>query len=264
MAEKNKGEGDLNLELPSLSLRRKRKDKAAAELEAPAPSDQAKSAQAESAQTESAQTESAQTEDTVVLPTASTDTDRFAPKEAPSGAAEPAPYVPEPAAADGPVDATTVRTEKPKPSKAEKPPKEPRPAMPSRELTLPGLPAMTASILTGALVGILACGATWLGLQGCQAIKGTSSCGGPGFLLLLVILVLLVFIGSALLRVWRVTDPGSTSFLAVGLMTVIVLLFLVDVIFEWWMIIVIPLVAAAMFALSHWVTVKFIETGDVS
>ena len=38
-------------------------------------------------------------------------------------------------------------------------------------------------------------------------------------------------------------DPGSTSFLAVGLLAVVALLFLVDVLFDWWMIIVIPVVS---------------------
>ena len=163
----------------------------------------------------------------------------------------PAPYVPEP---DG---AAPARTEKAKPVKS------PKPARPPRELSLPAIPALAAAIVSGVLVGILACGATWLALQGCQAIRGTSSCGGPGFLLLLAILVGLVLVGSALLKVFRVPDSGSTSFLAVGLMAVIVLLFLVDVLFDWWMILVIPVVAAATFALSHWVTARFSEVGDV-
>ena len=39
----------------------------------------------------------------------------------------------------------------------------------------------------------------------------------------------------------------------------VALLFLVDVLFEWWMIIAIPVVAMLTFALSHWVTTSVIE-----
>ena len=49
-------------------------------------------------------------------------------------------------------------------------------------------------------------------------------------------------------------EPGSTSFLAVGLLSVVALLFLVGSLFQWWMVIVIPLVSMATFLLSHWVT----------
>ena len=72
----------------------------------------------------------------------------------------------------------------------------------------------------------------------------------------------MVFLGTLLLRSFRVTDPGSTSFLAVGLLAVLALLFLVDVLFNWWMIIVIPLCSVATFALSHWVTATFVEPAE--
>lgn len=150
-------------------------------------------------------------------------------------------------------------TEEPKPAKAAKPPKPPREM---REFNLPEVSGMTVSVSTGILVGLLACGATYLGLQGCEAIKGTSSCGGPGFFLLVAIMIALVLIGSFIMKAFRVTDPGSTAFLAVGLLAVIVLLFLVEVIFEWWMVIAIPVIGAGTFALSHWVTTTFIEPAD--
>ena len=89
---------------------------------------------------------------------------------------------------------------------------------------------------------------------------GHDSCGGPGFFLLVAILVLAVVLGTAVLRLCQVAEPGSTSFLAVGLTSVIALLFLVDALFEWWMVIVIPLVSVATFLLSHWVTTTFVDT----
>jgi len=72
----------------------------------------------------------------------------------------------------------------------------------------------------------------------------------------------MIYLGGTLLKAFRVTDPGSTSFLAVGLMAVVVLMFLVDVLFSWTMIIVIPIVAMATYALAHWVTTAFIEPAE--
>jgi hypothetical protein len=153
-------------------------------------------------------------------------------------------------------------TEEPEPAKPAKPRKPVKPPKPPREYALPPVSGMTVSVLTGIFIGLLAFGATYLSLQGCEAIKGTSSCGGPGFFLLVAIMVLMVVIGSFIMKAFRVPDPTSTAFLAVGLLAVIVLLFFVDVIFNWWMIIVIPLVGAGTFALSHWVTTTFIEPAD--
>ena len=71
-----------------------------------------------------------------------------------------------------------------------------------------------------------------------------------------------VLVGAALLRAARVPEPGSTSFLAVGLLSVVALLFLVGSIFQWWMVIVIPLVSVATFLLSHWVTTTYIDPAN--
>ena len=127
---------------------------------------------------------------------------------------------------------------------------------------LPGTGGLAAAVLTGLLVGVITVGLTWASLRLCEVARGTSSCGGPGFLLLLAIMVAMVFLGSLLLRVTGVAEPGSTSFLAIGLLAVLVLLFLVDVLFAWWMIIVIPLFSVLTFALAHWVTTAFVEPAD--
>jgi hypothetical protein len=130
---------------------------------------------------------------------------------------------------------------------------------PPRQPWLAGRPA---AVLTGLLVGALIVAATAGSLRVCTSVKGTSSCGGPGFFLLLAILVVAVLVGAGLLRAARVPEPGSTSFLAVGLLSVVTLLFLVGSIFEWWMAIVIPLVSIAAFLLSHWVTTTYIDPGN--
>ncbi|WP_235737466.1 hypothetical protein [Nocardioides alcanivorans] len=127
------------------------------------------------------------------------------------------------------------------------------------DFALPALPAAVAAAVTGAIVGLLAVGLTYGGLEGCEAVKGTSACGGPGIPILGLIMVVLVIVGSVLLGAWKVTDPTSTSFLAVGLLAVIALLFLINVIFSPAMIVVIPLVSVATYSLSQWVTAHFIE-----
>jgi hypothetical protein len=134
------------------------------------------------------------------------------------------------------------------------PPVEPEEPRPPREPWVRGRPA---AILTGLLVGAVIVAATAGALRLCTRIKGTSSCGGPGFFLLVAILILAVLLGAAMLRAAAVPQPGSTSFLAVGLLSVVTLLVLVDSIFEWWMIIVIPVVSVATFLLSHWITTTY-------
>jgi hypothetical protein len=138
-------------------------------------------------------------------------------------------------------------------------PETPREPRPPREPWLVGRPA---AILTGLVVGGLIVAATAGSLRICTEVKGTSSCGGQGFFLLVAILVVAVLVGTALLRLAQVPEPGSTSFLAVGLLSVATLLFLVGSIFQWWMAIVIPLVSVATFLLSHWVTSTYVDPAN--
>lgn len=126
----------------------------------------------------------------------------------------------------------------------------------------PLIGGLAAVVVTGLLIGAIMVGLTAGSLQLCESVKGTSSCGNPGFLLLVAIVIMMVLLGSALLRACRVADPGSTSFLAVGLLAVLALLFLVDVLANWWMIIVIPVLSALTFVLSHWVTTKLVAPAD--
>jgi len=134
-----------------------------------------------------------------------------------------------------------------------------QPRLPPREPWLGGMPA---AALTGLFIGALIVAATAGSLHLCTAVKGTSSCGGPGFFLLVAILIVAVLLGAAMLRGARVPEPGSTSFLAVGLLSVVALLFLVGSIFQWWMVIVIPLASVATFLLSYWVTTTFIDPAN--
>lgn len=135
-----------------------------------------------------------------------------------------------------------------------------QPASPRRAARHPRLTGLPAATLTGVVVGLATVALTWASQRGCGAVRGTNTCGGgPGFLLLVAIMVAMVFLGAGLLRVLRVPGPGSTSFLGVGLLAVITMLFFVDVIFDWWMSLVIPVCAALTYALAHWVTTAYVE-----
>lgn len=134
---------------------------------------------------------------------------------------------------------------------------DPEPVERGPRLTLPQVPGVLAAALTGLIVGAVAVGLVLGAGLGCRAAIGTSSCGGgPGTLILLGILALAVVIGTQLMRAWGVTEGLSVSVLAVGLVGVAILLFLLDVVFSAWMIVVIPLLTIAAFALAWWVTVR--------
>jgi hypothetical protein len=111
----------------------------------------------------------------------------------------------------------------------------------------------------GAAIGLLGCLLTYGGLQGCEAATGTGSCGGPGLLVLVVILVVMVVAGAVALKRLGVPEAGNVSFLGVGVMTVIVLVFLIDYLYDPWMFLVVPVVTAAGFLLAQWVTTKYAD-----
>jgi hypothetical protein len=157
---------------------------------------------------------------------------------------------PEPAAAPAPAPVATAPT--PTPSSAAEPPRAP--------LSIDG---RVAAGVTGLVVGLLVVLLTAGSLRLCESVRGVSTCGGgPGFVLLVAVMVAMVLLGGTLLRLARVPDPMSTSFLAVGLTCVLSLLFLVDVLDEWWMVIVIPVITVSTFLLSHWVTTSVIEPAE--
>jgi hypothetical protein len=173
-----------------------------------------------------------------------------------SGPAAPPPGPPPPLFADEPRQ-PAPRTAAPQaPVPAEVPPEVPTTPRAPRG---PWLTGWAAAIVTGLVVGGLIVGGTSASLRLCTAVKGTESCGNPGFLLLVAILVVCVLVGAVMLRAARVPEPGSTSFLAVGLLSVVALMFLIDQLLEWWMVIVIPVVSILTYVLSHWVTSSFVE-----
>ncbi|MEO5653681.1 MAG: hypothetical protein ABIN79_08835 [Marmoricola sp.] len=163
-----------------------------------------------------------------------------------------------------------------KPAKAPKPPKAPRRAKAAKPekvktekapkvakeqapLTLPRLDPRIAAALTGIVVGLISVCLIILALRGCEAVRGVGSCGGFGVLALLAILGIEVLLGAAMLKAWSFTDPLSTSFLAVGVVAVLAMLFFLDSIDSVWMFLVIPVLTALAYVLSWWIARTFID-----
>jgi hypothetical protein len=128
---------------------------------------------------------------------------------------------------------------------------------------LPAINPVVAAILTGTLSGLAAVLLAFGAARGCEQVRNTDSCGGGlGLLAIVAILALEVVIGANLLKAWQISDPFSTSFLGVGLVATLAMLIFLDDLNSPWMLLVIPLMTAVAFALSWWVTVRFIDEYD--
>jgi hypothetical protein len=131
---------------------------------------------------------------------------------------------------------------------------------PRRRPAMPPLVGAAAALVTGALVGLTGALLTYLSLRGCEAVRGTESCGGPGVLLLVAILAAMVLLGAVVLAVLHVSEPRGTSLLAVGVLAVAVLLVPQDALFSAWTFLAVPVLGAAAYALARWVTHLHVET----
>jgi hypothetical protein len=141
------------------------------------------------------------------------------------------------------------------------PPEQTDPPRQRRSLRL-RLPGPLAAGLTGAVVGLALVGLTAGSLHLCSSMRGTPSCGKPGIFLLLAITAIAVLLGSLLLRAAGVAAPGSTSFLGVGLLVVLVLLALLGVLDQWWVVIVVPGLAILTHLAAWWLTTTYADPSD--
>lgn len=255
MAQKQPGQDGPSLELPSLGFGRKRKRERSEPHEQPAAAEEQGPAATDHHAPEESGTRAP---DPTAAPTADVaETRALAPPAATPRAPVPDPEPAPPLFVDEvPTDTQQITDDTDETTAAS------GAARRKRDFRLPAIGGIPAAMLTGTVVGALLVGLTWGALHLCELLQGTSSCGNPGFFLLLAIAVSMVVLGKVLLAAFDVPEPGSTSFLGVGLVVVIALLFLVDLLFHWWMILVIPAVALAAYALSHWVTTAFVDVPD--
>ncbi len=142
------------------------------------------------------------------------------------------------------------------------------PAAPAEATTSPteepaARASSTAALAVGAAVGLLGCVLTWVGLQGCELVTGTDSCGGPGLLVLVLILVAMVAAGAAALRLLGVRDAATLSLLGVGLLATTALVFLTGYLDEPWMFLVVPGLTSLCFGAANWVTTRSVDEADL-
>ena len=159
------------------------------------------------------------------------------------------------------VGAPLFADEVPAKRRAAKEPKPPKERKERTPLTLPRINPRIAALVTGLVVGLVGVVLSFGASQGCESVRGVGSCGGVGLFALLAVLVVEVLLGAALLRAFGVVDPTSTSFLGVGLVAVLALLFFLSALDSVWMLLVLPLLTAITFLLSWWVTETFVEQG---
>ncbi len=126
----------------------------------------------------------------------------------------------------------------------------------TRGLAVPTIPAVVAVALTGLVVGLAGTALTFGGLEGCRVVRGTSSCGGSGLLLLVAIVAVMALIGAALLGTLGVPEARSTSALGVGIICVVAMVALLDVVFSGAMFLAVPVLGAVAYLLAHWVTTR--------
>ena len=143
---------------------------------------------------------------------------------------------------------------------ASKPARQPRP--PRQRVALPPVEPHLAAAVTGLLVGGWLVLSTFSTLRMCESVRGASACGGPGLMLLLVIVAGGIALGASLLRYFKIRSAGSTSFLAVTLVAVIVMVFFAGSLDQWWTIPVVAVLTVGAYSLSHWVTTTYIDPQD--
>ena len=115
---------------------------------------------------------------------------------------------------------------------------------------LPHPPTPVATALTGLVCGLVATALVWGGARGCDATRGRPTCGGYGLVLLMAILVICYLVGLVLLKAFEVRDPGVTAFFGITLPLLVVLVFLLDDVFDTWMAYAVPLLGAVGFVAS--------------
>jgi len=124
------------------------------------------------------------------------------------------------------------------------------------------VPGAVAAPLVGVVVGLVIVGLGSASLHACTSMRGTSSCGNPGLLLLLAIAVVAVVLGSQLLRLAGIAPHASTSLLAVGLLVVVVMLALLPLVDDRRALIVVPLVSLVSYLASWYLTSTHAEPGE--
>ncbi|MPZ61571.1 MAG: hypothetical protein GEU93_09795 [Propionibacteriales bacterium] len=127
---------------------------------------------------------------------------------------------------------------------------------------LPALPGPLGAAAVGIMVALLGRVLILVGEEGCDAARGTSSCGGWGVLMLLVIAGVMLYVGLRLHRMLDIREAAVANFFGLALFVIVVLGLLIDDVFDTAMWAVLPLVAAVTYAVGAWIAVLLAKAGS--
>ena len=184
------------------------------------------------------------------------------PAPEPTPAPQPDPVLVARAALDEPEETSVLAQIAAPPPQQEVTPEPPKPPKVKRErkpLVLPRINSYVAAVIAGAVCGLIAVVLSVGAQRGCESVRGVGSCGGLGVVALLVIVAVEVFVGALILKAFQVSDATGTSFLGVGIVTVLALVFFLSSLDSGWMFLVLPVLTALSFAASNWVTEALVE-----
>lgn len=102
----------------------------------------------------------------------------------------------------------------------------------------------------------------WLGERGCDAVRGTPSCGGAGLVLLAGTAAVVLLVGLTLLRLLRTPDAGLSNLLGFSLFAIVLMSALLDYVFSAYMWVVLPMVGALTYALGAWIASTLARFGE--
>lgn len=118
-----------------------------------------------------------------------------------------------------------------------------------------------AALLAGLAAAIVLVGGTLAGLGLCDAVRGTTTCGGAGGLVgMLLIGVAAVAAGALVLARGEVEYPVATSLFALMLVAVVALVFFPGLLLGWIGAVLTALVSVAAYALGYWVTNRLVSS----
>ncbi len=121
-----------------------------------------------------------------------------------------------------------------------------------RHYSLPRIEQTKAAAAVGAVVGVVVVAVTALLVTMFSHLRGVSTGGGRWGSLAVVVVAFIAFaLGEFLLAKWYVRQPRITSFLALCLELVVIMGLFLGVINSVWAWLIMPILGAVAFALSH-------------
>ncbi|AXT86264.1 hypothetical protein C6I20_14460 [Aeromicrobium sp. A1-2] len=118
---------------------------------------------------------------------------------------------------------------------------------------IPHIEPRLASIITGAVVGLVSIGFALLALEIFTQVRGVASGGGRwGSLTFVVVAFGAFFLGNLLLSAFGTAQPGLISFLGVVLAIVAILALFLGLAETQWAFLLVPTLGALTYATSNW------------